>query len=97
MPTPEASELIWIQIGMGVIVVLTGIVGWFTKDAIKSSKKTAEDLADHKLHVSENYVKQSVIAELKVEQINAVNRLHERIDVMGNDIKDMLKAMGVRK
>lgn len=62
------------------MAVLVAITGFFTGKAVVRGERTEKDLAEHKLHVSENYVKNSVLSEIKMEQINSSNRLHERID-----------------
>lgn len=80
----------WILGGL-FAVIWTGF-GWIMngmKSDIKQNEvdslKNARDLADYKLHVSDNYPKESTIS-----------RLYETIEKMAEDISD-LKVMVGRK
>ena len=63
------------------------IITYFLKAVMGDVKETREGLAAHKLHVSETYAKDATTQA-------SLARIHDRIDEVGGDIKDILKAVG---
>lgn len=81
--TDDFSFFEWAFKGMVSIGLTVG--GWFWIMLFKAVGKNRDDLVDHKLHVSDNYIKKDV-----------VDRIHERIDSVDgkmDDIKDILINM----
>jgi hypothetical protein len=64
----------------GLVTLMLTAGGWFVATLTKSVSDTREDLADHKLHVSENYAK-----------TDSLERIHDRIDEVASDIKTLLQ------
>lgn len=63
------------------------------KEALKKAGECKEDLAAHKLHVSESYAKNSSLAELRVEQIESTKRVYEVISDIQTDIKTLIREV----
>lgn len=66
----------WIFKGLVSLVLTVG--GWMWVMLVRAVGKNRDDLADHKLHVADNYVKRDVI-----------ERIHTRIDEMNENISDI--------
>lgn len=84
----EHNAFYWLI--QGLLAALLAIVGFFTKGVIEdvnkmkeSDAKCALDLANFKTDVANNYVKESTLS-----------RIHDRIDTMQDDIKQILQKVG---
>jgi len=64
---------------------------------IKSLKKSDSDcklqLAEYKLHVSENHPTKNDLNAARLETKDSVDRVHQRLDGMSTDIKTILTTM----
>lgn len=59
----------------------------------KEVSEVQKELAMHKLHVSENYAKNTSLAELRVEQIESTKRIWEGISDIQTDIKTLIREV----
>ncbi len=64
----------------GLVSVVLTIGGWLWIMLVRAVGKNRDDLADHKLHVSENYAKKTEIGDV-----------FDAIDDMRRDIKTLLQ------
>jgi hypothetical protein len=55
------------------------VVGWFARQLWDSVKELKADIADLKLHVSENYVKKSEVESLRTDMDKRFDRLEQMI------------------
>lgn len=79
----------------GAGTVMIAAAGYFNHKIGKVEDKTdnnGKDIAAHKLHISENYAKNTNLAELRVEQIESTKRIHEVISDIQADIKTLIKG-----
>lgn len=74
-----SDEISWVEGGFKLLVgVAITVFGWLWSRLVNYVVKNHEDIVEHKLHVSENYVKKDVI-----------ERIHSRIDEMSENISDI--------
>ncbi len=62
------------------------VLALFTRRQIKQMDDTKRELDEHKLYAAKNYIEK-----------DALDRVHERIDEMGSDIKTLLTRVGQGK
>jgi len=65
-----------INLGIGLIFA---IGGWFCRQLWDSVKELKADIANLKLHVSENYVKKSEVESLRTDMDKRFDRLEQMI------------------
>ena len=65
-----------INIGIGSLLA---VGGWFCRQLWDSVKELKADIADLKLHVSENYVKKSEVESLRTDMDKRFDRLEQMI------------------
>ena len=66
----------FINVGAGGLLA---IGGWFCRQLWDSVKELKADIADLKLHVSENYVKKSEVESLRTDMDKRFDRLEQMI------------------
>lgn len=64
----------------GLVAVVLTVGGWLGVSMAKAVAKNRDDLAAHKLHVSETYAK-----------TESLKRIYELMDVISNDVKAILQ------
>jgi hypothetical protein len=62
----------------GLVSIMLTVCGWMLVMLVKAVDKNRDEIASHRLHVADNYVKKDVI-----------ERIHTRIDEMGVNIGDI--------
>lgn len=73
-------------------IINTGIgaalaaIGWFARQLWDSVKELKKDIDDHKLHVSESYVKKSEVENLRTEMDKRFDRLEQMIARLSDKI-----------
>lgn len=88
----------------GLLAILIGVGGWLMKTAnadirelFRHSASNAQNLAEFKTEVAKDYADKSSIAleisSLRQETRDSTTRLHDRIDVMSQDIKQILQRV----
>jgi hypothetical protein len=65
---------------LGALYLGAGVIGWFLKDALDSSKATKDSLADFKTEVAKEYVPRMDLKELQAEVGRRFDRLEDKID-----------------
>lgn len=66
-------------------IINTGIgaalaaIGWFARTIYDSLSELKQDIDDHKLHVSETYVKKSEVDNLRAEMDKRFDRIEQMI------------------
>lgn len=73
-------------LGAGVLSILTGRALKAHDDIRGDISDLFKDMSDHKLHVSETYAKDNTVQD-------SLKRVHDRIDIVSTDIKEILKAV----
>jgi hypothetical protein len=66
----------FINVGIGSLLA---VGGWFCRQLWDSVKELKADIADLKLHVSENYVKKSEVESLRTDMDKRFDRLEQMI------------------
>ena len=66
----------FINLGAGGLLA---VGGWFCRQLWDSVKELKADIADLKLHVSENYVKKSEVESLRTDMDKRFDRLEQMI------------------
>ena len=72
-------------LNIGISVAL-GVIGWFARQLWDSVKELKKDIDDHKLHVSEAYVKKSEVDNLRTEMDKRFDRLEQMIARLSDKI-----------
>jgi hypothetical protein len=67
-----------------ITAIVLAIGGFFMRGLSMKIDKQEQDLHDHKLHVSDHYVKAS-------DAKDSFNRVHNRLDDIANDLKTLIK------
>lgn len=67
----------------GIVGLFVTVLTWLAGKQITATERNREEIDEHKLYVAEEYIKKDV-----------VDRIHERIDSMGTDIKTLLSRVG---
>ena len=76
---------------LGALYLAAGVIGWFLKDALDSSKATKDSLADFKTEVAKEYVPRMDLKELQIEVGRRFDRLEDKIDEF---MKEQRSALG---
>ena len=75
-----------ISIGGTIVAYVVKCIKSDIKDASKKADSNELSIANHKTHVSENYCDKQTMQ-------NTLERIHDRIDTMSLDLKDLLKEI----
>jgi len=67
----------------GIVGLLVTILSWIAGKQIKNGERTQKELDDHRLYSAKNYIEK-----------DAMDRVHDRIDEVSNDIKTLLTRTG---
>lgn len=79
------QELILAALSLGA-----GVIGWFLKDALDSSKATKDALADFKTEVAKEYVPRMDLKELQAEVNRRFDRLEDKLDALVKEHRSAL-------
>ena len=79
------------EILLAALYLGAGVLGWFLKDALDSSKATRESLSDFKTEVAKEYVPRMDLRELQTEVSRRFDRLEDKLDAL---IKEHRSALG---
>lgn len=75
-----SDDISWLEWAFkGLVVVMLTVGGWLWTMLVRAVSKNKDDLADHRLHVSENYAK-------KIE----IRDVFDALDEVRKDIKILL-------
>lgn len=82
-----------------VVATSLGAGGWLWGKTMTAVGKNRDDLAAHKLYVSENYIKKDVIERIhdrldRTAEKGEVEKLTDDISELQKDIKLILRAVG---
>lgn len=75
-----------LKIIVGLLTVLTAIIGWNVRGHKSEHDKLKEDHAAHKLNVSENYAKKTDLNAARMEINDSIRRLHEKIEEVDDNL-----------
>ena len=65
---------------IGFVYVLVGIVGWFLKGVIDESKGTKDDLNKFKVEVAQQYTHKNDLRDIMVSINERFDRIEKKID-----------------
>ena len=86
-------EDILLKIIIGLLTVLTAIIGWNVRIHRNDHEKLKEDHATHKLNVSENYAKKSDLNEMRRESIESLKRVYDKIESVDENLGNKMAGM----
>lgn len=69
-----------------IVGLLVTVLSWIAGRQVKASERTQRELDEHKLYAAKNYIEK-----------DAMDRVHDRIDEVSNDVKTLLSRVGERK
>ncbi len=83
----------------GLVGVILTIGGWLWVQLVKAVSKNRDDLADHKLHVADNYIKKDVVERIhdRIDDLaekETVEKLSDEVSEIRTDIKSILRMVG---
>ena len=69
-----------LELFVGVIYFLLGIVGWFLKGALDSAKDTKERLNDFRVEVAQQYTHKNDLRDIMVNINERFDRIEKKLD-----------------
>lgn len=69
-----------IELYVGLVYFLLGIIGWFLKGVIDSSRDTKERLNDFKVEVAQQYTHKNDLRDIMVSINERFDRIEKKID-----------------
>jgi len=69
-----------LELFVGVIYFLLGIVGWFLKGALDSAKDTKERLNDFRVEVAQQYTHKNDLRDIMVSINERFDRIEKKLD-----------------
>jgi len=69
-----------LELFVGVIYFLLGIVGWFLKGALDSAKDTKERLNDFRVEVAQQYTHKNDLRDIIVNINERFDRIEKKLD-----------------
>ena len=69
-----------LELFVGAIYFLLGIVGWFLKGALDSSKDTKERLNDFRVEVAQQYTHKNDLRDIIVNINERFDRIEKKLD-----------------
>jgi len=93
----EYSMLEWGFKGLVSAALAAG--GWLWARLVNSVNQNRDEIAAHKLHVAENYIKKDMVERIhnRIDELaekESVERLADEIGELRSDIKSILRMMG---
>jgi hypothetical protein len=84
-----------------LVAVAAAIGGWLWHLAVQAIRSMEEklnsnilELKDFKLQVAENHPTKSDLSSCEMTLRDAISRMHDRIDIVSEDIKTLLRIAG---
>lgn len=83
----------------GLVTAVLSMGWWLWTKLVSAVSKNKDDLADHKLHVSENYIKKDVVERIhdRIDELaekETVEKLSDEVSEIRTDIKSILRMVG---
>ena len=69
-----------LELFVGAIYFLLGIVGWFLKEALDASKDTKERLNDFRVEVAQQYTHKNDLRDIMVNINERFDRIEKKLD-----------------
>lgn len=69
-----------IELYVGLVYFLLGIIGWFLKGVIDSAKDTKDRLNDFKVEVAQQYTHKNDLRDIMVSINERFDRIEKKID-----------------
>lgn len=69
-----------LELFVGAIYFLLGIVGWFLKEALDASKDTKERLNDFRVEVAQQYTHKNDLRDIIVNINERFDRIEKKLD-----------------
>lgn len=69
-----------IEMFIGVVYFLLGIIGWFLKGVIDSAKDTKDRLNDFKVEVAQQYTHKNDLRDIMVNINERFDRIEKKLD-----------------
>ena len=86
-------EDVLLKIIIGLLTVLTAIIGWNVRTHRSDHEKLKDDHAAHKLNVSENYAKKSDLNEMRRESIESLKRVYDKIEAVNKNLDEKISEV----
>lgn len=74
-----------VQIIVGLLGMIVGVIGWNVRDYKSDYQKLKDDHASHKLNVSENYAKKSDLNAARLETNESLKRVYDKIEAINQN------------
>ena len=69
-----------VEMFIGVVYFLLGIIGWFLKGVIDSAKDTKDRLNDFKVEVAQQYTHKNDLRDIMVSINERFDRIEKKLD-----------------
>lgn len=79
------------EVVAAVVVIVAGLVGWFVRNLLTNGRKI--EILEQNLKVRDELRKQEMDRLIQLEKAleSGIMRLHDRVDTLDEDIKELLK------
>lgn len=69
-----------VEMLIGVVYFLLGVVGWFLKGVIDSAKETKEKLNEFKVEVAQQYTHKNDLRDIMISINERFDRIEKKLD-----------------